>query len=262
MSSYFTFTQAFDALTASFRLRGAKVATETWQSLDVRNRRDMETYELLNETISVPFRHSSLKKFQAEIKPNLPWADDHFYERVSGTPVNPPPSEAWWPHAKDNSRFKDVNGKFSHTYPERYWPKEANSPTSPNFGIRYPYGDLGDIINLLQREPNTRQAYFPVFFPEDTGAVAKQRIPCSLGYHFIRRSSKLHIVYYLRSCDFANHFRDDVYLTIRLLMWVHDQLCAQDPDNWSSVTLGTFTMHITSLHLFVNDYIRLIGSPP
>jgi hypothetical protein len=57
----------------------------------------------------------------------------------------------------------------------------------------------------------------------------------------------------MRSCDFIRHFRDDVYLTIRLLLWVLDRLREVDNENWKDVSPGTFRMHITSLHMFKQD---------
>ena len=201
----------------------------------------------------MPLRHTKLKAYVADIKPDLPWADDHFAERVSGIPHNPPPSEAWWPHATSNDTFKTAGDKFSHTYPERFWPIQAGTKNfeKPNMGIRFRYGDLNDLIKLLVKEPLTRQAYLPIFFPEDTGAHHGQRIPCTLGYHFIRRGDYLHVVYYIRSCDFVRHFRNDIYLTVRLLLWVLEQT------KWQNVSPGTFVMHVTSLHCFVNDKAKL-----
>ena len=44
-----------------------------------------------------------------QIKPNLPWANDHFEERVGGLPLNPPPSNEWWPfNRKKNQQFKNL----------------------------------------------------------------------------------------------------------------------------------------------------------
>ena len=85
--------------------------------------------------------------------------------------------------------------------------------------------------------------------------IEKKRVPCSLGYHFIMRNDELHIVYYLRSCDFVRHFRDDVYMTIRLLLWVLEQCRLTTQDHpWDNVKTGTLTMHMTSLHIFKADY--------
>jgi thymidylate synthase len=124
-------------------------------------------------------------------------------------------------------------------------------------GIRYSYGDLGDVVDLLHLEPMTRQAYIPLFFPEDTGVGDGGRKPCTLGYQFIMRHEMLHIYYPLRSCDFANHFADDVYLAVRLLLWILNQLRQRD-ERWTTVAPGTLTIHATSLHMFINDYHQMV----
>jgi thymidylate synthase len=153
--------------------------------------------------------------------------------------------------------------KFSHTYMERFWPKKAwDEDTRPtngkHLGIRYEYGDLLDLIGLLSREPYTRQAFLPVWFPEDTGSTHGGRVPCTLGYHFIRRGNHFHMVYYIRSCDFFRHFRDDIYLGVRLLYWILNNLEIKDQKGWRDVKPGIFTMHITSLHIFNNEYPKLL----
>jgi len=229
-----------------------------WQGVDVSSKPEMATYEILNHSFQVPLNgKTDLQYFRMEIKPNLPWADLHFLERVSGEPLNP--GEQWknWPYAKSADKFRDAKGQFTHTYMERYWPKTAGY--SANFGIRYQLGDLEDVVKLLIQDPTTRQAYLPVWFPEDTGALHKGRLPCSLGYHFIMRHGWLHIVYYLRSCDFVRHFRDDIYLTLRLLLWVLEECCEGD-SSWKKISPGMFTMHTTSLHFFKADYQPLFGA--
>lgn len=208
--------------------------------------------------MSVP---TEITKLQDLCQPNLPWADDHFeQERVSGEPLNPGKTWEHWPWASSANKFRDKDEQFNHSYAERYWPKFAGqSPDGtlrkvggykPIKGIRELYGDLNDVVSLLVREPNTRQAYMPVFFPEDTGVVHGGRVPCSLGYHFIQRQGYLHIVYQLRSCDIYRHMRDDIYLTSRLLLWVLDEVKKTHP--WMKP--GFLDMQMTSLHCFVNDF--------
>lgn len=193
---------------------------------------------------------------QINLSPNLPWAEDHFRERVSGRAWNPPPSAKNWPFAqKENEEHKD-QGMFSHTYPERYWPRFANTPNVRvgHRGVRYRYGDLADLVSLFRRAPLTRQGYLPVWFPEDTGATAGQRVPCSLGYHFRIREGMLNCTYMIRSCDFYRHFRDDVYMTGRLVQWLSDTL-GPDVEN----VPGSLTMHIMNLHAFEVDFSHLMG---
>ncbi len=225
---------------------GYVVQTERWQGIPSPD----DMWETLNTSFSTFVPHT-LEELRDEVRPNLPWADDHFEERIGGQPLNPPPSNEWWPfNQKKNVQFK-TEEKFSHTYPERLWPKFASEePNSTMLGIRYHYGDFGDVIDLLQREPFTRQAFLPLWFPEDTGSVHGERVPCTIGYHFMRRSDYLHIVYYIRSCDYLRHFRDDIYMACRKVFWVLEKLAERSPESWLGVKPGFFTMHITSLHCF------------
>lgn len=216
-----------------------------WQA----QKTDMRVRELPNIMlqISVP---SSMMALQNLVKPNLPWAEDHFLERVSGTPYNPPPSAKKWPFAQHNhDEHLDGNAQFSHTYPERYWPKHAaDHSDSVIKGVRFEYGDLDDVAKLLLRSPGTRQAYLPVWFPEDTGAVQGQRVPCSLGYQFMLDRNKLDCTYMIRSCDFYRHFRDDVYMAARLLQWM-----AVQTERYP----GDLIMHVINLHVFEPDTFQL-----
>jgi len=228
-----------------------------WQAIQA-NIPQAETIEVEDVSFQVPLVISP--EIWAEwVQPNLPWAEEHFQERVSGVPFNPPPSHVRWPYAqKNNAEHVNLGGQFSHTYPERFWPKwvvaKYNTPSSgaylaQNKGLRYALGDLEDVVRLLKERPGTRQAYLPVWFPEDTGAIDGQRVPCTLGYHFLIRENKLKIVYYIRSCDFYRHFRDDVYMAGRLAQWVAGSIPGVEPDR--------LVMHISSLHIFAAERGRI-----
>jgi len=225
-----------------------EVHTEKWQGKEIKHDPKYTMIETLNLSFSCQMS-PDIKVIGEQINPNFAWADEHFQERVSGLPMNPPPSHVRWPYAqKNNEEFGGLE-KFSHTYPERIWPKFASDiPNSKMSGIRYDYGDFNDVISLMAREPFTRQAFLPIWFPEDTGSVTGERVPCTIGYHFIRRGEWVHVVYYIRSCDFFRHFRDDIYLCAKKVFWVIDKLKEIDPENWNHVKPGMLTMHITSLH--------------
>ena len=260
------FEAAIARVDASMQHQSRRIHTDRWQGIDISSRPEAEMIEILNWDFRVPMYGEKLDRYQQEIQPNLPWADDHFEERIGGKPVNP--GETWmsWPWAQTAASFQDGKGRFEINYMERYWagewfedtPKEGQ--TNLLTGIRgRPYGDLTSIIDLLARDPLTRQAYLPIFFPEDTGGGG--RAPCSLGYHWLMRGGFLHVFYPIRSCDYYRHFRDDIYLTVRLTIWLLDQLRKERPKPWKEVRLGYFAMWIGSLHLFVNDYIKLYGAP-
>lgn len=230
-----------------------EVHTEKWQGKEIKEDDRFRMIEILNHSFSCAI-DPDIDVLKEQIKPSLPWADDHFQERVGGLPLNPPPSHNWWPFAqKNNAEFGGLE-KFSHTYPERMWPKYASDePNSKMQGVRYDYGDLQDVVRLIHKEPFTRQAFLPIWFPEDTGVVFGGRVPCTIGYHFIRRFNHLHVVYYIRSCDFFRHFRDDIYLCARKVLWILDKLRELDPEEWKDVEPGMLTMHITSLHAFAHE---------
>lgn len=289
---------AIDRTYDAVRDRASIVKPTRWQSMDVSKQAAATTHEVLNHTLRAQIESESLADLANDVCPNLPWADDHFLERVGGLPLNPGVEWARWPWGNSANSFRsekvpvgpsnpseDVvieqgqHGEihtapgFSHTYAERMWPKLANMHTAefggsvisddgPHRGIRYPYGDARDVVAHLLEHPDSRQAYLPIWFPEDTGKT-EVRVPCTLGYHFIQRHGYLHMTYYIRSCDLYRHFRDDVYLSVRLQLWMLDQLrkcgasCEKTADQhelWRSVKPGMFTMHIVSLHCFVNDY--------
>lgn len=270
-----TFQRIRDHTWNLFLSHSHKVHTEKWQGVDTGGKPEMASYELMNYTFTQDLQGKDyLQHWRDDVKPNLPWADDHFEERVCGYPINPGVEWANWPWGDSASKFLDERGKFNHNYMERYWPKYAPQPIAktaadasryvgpPNRGIRNEYGDLNDLVQSLARNPLSRQEWFPIFHPEDVGDVVGGRKPCSLGYQFWVRGGRLHVYYPLRSCDFFRHMQDDIYLTIRLLIWVLEEcrmatLLQGGTSPWDEVHPGTFTMHCTSLHVFANDMVQM-----
>jgi hypothetical protein len=287
---YTSFSEAITQASHWLQHRSKVVHSERWQGSDIANKPEMAMHEVTHCSFAVDLTNTLLHKsgelksnaleiLAKDIQPNLPWADDHFLERINGVPMNPGTEWANWPYGKSAAQFLE-EGQFNHNYMERYWPKYAGmvhvptedaahwkaeaekedalmGPMQPRRGVRYEYGDLNDVLDLLQKDPFTRQAYLPIWFPEDTGGGAK-RAPCTIGYHFTMREDRLDISYHIRSCDFVRHFRDDLYLTVRLQLWVIDQLAERD-DRWKTVEPGRFNMQIGSLHCFRNDYTMMWG---
>ena len=186
------------------------IHTEKWQGKEIKHDPKYSMIETLNLSFSCQI-NPSIEELIKQIRPNVSWADEHFGERVGGQPLNPPPSHERWPYAqKNNAEFGGLE-KFSHTYPERIWPKFASeTPNSKMEGIRYNYGDFKDVISLMHRD-------------------------------------------YIRSCDFFRHFRDDIYLCARKVLWLIDELKKLDYENWKDVKPGTLTMHVCSLHAWASE---------
>lgn len=260
------------AIAGSIRIlkdHGDEVDTGHWQGVPTEGKPDLVTKEIINLNWQAQMP-DSVARAAVECEPNLPWAEDHFQERVSRVPSNPGEQYKnwpWWRGQDEETRIAGPTGKepqFTHTYQERFWPKLANRRfadpwryTEAARGIRYHYGDLDDVVTLLRKHPFTRQATFPIFFPEDTGAVHGGRIPCTLHYHFLLRNDRLHMWYPIRSCDAVRHFRDDIYMAVRLCQWVIGQCAAPAVGElhslWDHVRPGFLHFTAYSFHVHKGD---------
>lgn len=200
--------------------RGTRVHPETMQDVYVADSPDFETVELTDYTYCV----LDSQDF-TDLNPTQPWADLEFSERISGEIINP--GEAWHTRKEVWEEFLERSGRFAYTYPERY--------------LRQPHNIAAELLE----HPHSRQLFLGMWQPDiDPMRMGHRRVPCSLGYQFLYRDEHLHITYFQRSADFANHFRNDVYLACRLLAWVADR---------ARMVPGRFTHHITSLHVYEKD---------
>ena len=276
-----TFSAAAHFYRMAFKTSAIEVRGVNWQGKDISDKPEMITYELPFQSFCIDLGGKViLSDLQRDLQPNLPWADQHFEERVCGYPINPGRTWETWPWNTSADSFRK-EAKFNHNYMERLWPRFAGlrgDPTrtagefaegdfvSPhtgcpvgdeyddlqaNVGIYNELGDLNSLVRQLARDPLTRQAVIPLYFPEDTGAP--DRKPCTLLYQFMVRDGRLHVFYPLRSCDFIRHWRDDCYLAVLLLLWVLVECRKINPEFWDKIVPGEYHMHMTSFHIFKND---------
>ena len=212
-----------------------------WQGVEAPDK----LLEIFNKFVvmAIPYhRHLLAKETQAD----LPWAENHFLERVSGKPLNPGNEYKNWPYYRemDNDKLfrNDREGdKFSHTYMERMW-------CSGFRGIGYPYGDFENLINRIIQDPYGRQHYFAIWHPEDQSEGSRRR-PCTIGYWFYIEDQYLHCTYHIRSCDILRHLHNDIYLTGRLMQYIKEELSNFMP----YLTVGDLHMWIGSLHCFESE---------
>lgn len=253
--------------------------TGEWQAMDIRGSKLHETHEL--EDVSLVWDQVPSHALDAIPAIDFNWAREHFQERVSGQPLNPAPSHLEWPYAVRGNTDHTTGEQFDHTYPERFWPRHAghmrkhavtlydldrdnvalpdgiDNICGGQSGIRFPYGDLMDVVGLLATKPLTRQAYLPVWFPEDTGATEGQRVPCTLGYHFMQRNNRLSCRYYMRSCEVYRHLSNDVYFAVALMHWICNEVSVRSNAR-INFRPRSLVMHISSLHAFTGDKKKIV----
>lgn len=220
-------SKAINNLRKDLLYLGEPIKTANWQGMAD----PPEFMEILNADFSATMP-LSVEEAVKECNPTLPWADVHFEERISGLPHNPPPSHTLW--LKDTDKSLENNGKFSHTYPERM------------------YQNLFTLVELLKKDPSTRQAYLPIWDLQLDGPMAleNRRVPCTLGWHFILRDRQLNCFYPMRSCDAVRHFHNDVYFACRLTLWLIEQAELD-------AVPGDLCFHAVSFHCFSNDRYAL-----
>lgn len=214
---------------------GIVVRPATMQDKYIKGNPDYETRELQN------YSYCLLDAKSQEIPGVIqPWADAEFQERVTDPWTRASNKEVMYPNFINPGKAWELRkevwteylheGKMAYTYNELLWNNDQ----------------LTKIINRLKEDPDSRQLWISLWNPEKDpdflGGVS--RVPCSLGYGLQVRDGKLNLHYVMRSCDFATHFRNDVYLAIKFLEWVSEK---------TGYPVGSFTHTIFSLHVYNKD---------
>jgi len=235
--------------------QGYEIETEKWQG-DVNH---PSFLEILHADLVVPMSRTADEASDL-LNATQPWADVHFDERVSGIPHNPPPSHTMW--LKDTDKYLSDDKAFSHSYPERLWQNNGDKAERGivTQGIRFIIANLNTAVELLKKEPTTRQCYIPIWFPEDlTAAALGERVPCTFGWHFMLRDERLHCSYHMRSCDVMRHLHNDLYFANRLAIWLIEKAEFNKEESiWrKGVIPGTLHFTSTSLHCITTDKYSL-----
>lgn len=119
----------------------------------------------------------------------------------------------------------------SYTYPERM------------------IGMLDHMVNTLNRNRDSRRAFWPIFQPQDGIRSAEAtRVPCSLGYQAMIRwvggHEELLFFYIERSCDFDHFWLSDIWFARKIQETLAQRL---------AVRAGLLHHFIISFHSFEVD---------
>ena len=219
MRIYINWQECYNEIKRDLKEMGVVNTTKSMQD----KKGEFETLELQN--YSYTLLNANSKMITGTIQP---WADEEFRERIHPS-GNINPGEAYKLRKEVWNDFLH-NGKMAYTYNER---------------IMF-NNQLNKIIERLKEDKTSRQLWLSIWNTaidiDKLGGIS--RVPCSLGYNFQFRDNKLNMNYIMRSCDFATHFTNDVYLAIKLLEYVAKEV---------GVEVGSFTHTIFSLHIYKKD---------
>ena len=221
MRIFSNFGDALDEIRRDLAEMGIEIHPQTMQDKYVADNPDYITKELQNYIYTVVDPLASMSK----LHPSQPWAIEEFKERISRRRENP---------------------GFAHNFREEVWEEFLHDGK-----FAYTYGErIGDqverIIQEIKVHPDSRQLFLSIWNPEiDNDRMGSdKRVPCSLGYLFQIRGGKLNVTYFMRSCDYATHMQNDMYLAVRLADYIADQ---------TDYEVGNFTHFIGSLHIYQKD---------
>ena len=194
MRIYHDFQEAQSEIKRDLKEMGIPIRTASYQNREV-DSEELATIELTEYTYQIIEPYTIVPK-------DIDWCLAEFNERIS--PYRANPGFAWLHREEYWKKFLNEKSEFDYTYQERY--------------------DLAlpRVIALLKEDPCTRRAIINMWLPNEPLDELNVRVPCSMYYHFLYRDGLLNVSYHQRSCDFSEHWSNDLYLTQRLL----DHICA------------------------------------
>jgi thymidylate synthase len=205
---------------------GIRYQSDTVQDRNVSKDPGFRTIEISGYAYALT-GFSGLDEMVKYLGNNLFWAEEEAKERLYPSVCDPNPGMAY---LNDLTKWKKFlrDGMFSYSYAER-----------ERYQIPY-------VIRELLARPNSRQAMITVYdvHQDMMNWGGRDRVPCSVSYQFIVRDEAMTLIYTQRSCDFLAFFSTDVYLAVRLLFHVAEQV------NAKPMRLIHF---IGSLHSFAKD---------
>jgi len=138
---------------------------------------------------------------------------------------------------EDHERWRPIlntSGRFDYSYNQRI----------------HAYGQLATVIDLLSRQPDTRQAYISIYDPSiDVERIGQgYQIPCILGYGFsIDMEEKvLNMSVDMRSADITNCLRNDIWLANAFRGYMLNMLQIQYPE----LEPGELVFNVKDLHAY------------
>ena len=212
---YRTLQDAYEGMRYELRMNGSEVVAKS-------SKGDSKAIELLNQSITID-DVCQINIYNPKRKFNVRYALLEFMWYLSMDPKvgNIGKAASIWKDIADNDGFVHSNyGGCLH----RGWDR---------------------VVAELVRFPESRRAVIALNQP-DTDYGGKD-VPCTMFVQFFIRDEKLHMIWNMRSSDFAFGFCNDAAVGMLFMQMMKNEL-----EVWNNhfVDLGSFTYNATSFHCY------------
>ena len=213
---YHTLQEAYEGTRHYLRYDGEVIATKS-------SKGDSRAIELLNQSITID-DVCQINIYNPKRKFNVRYALLEFM---------------WYLSQDQNVRNI---GKAASTWQDI---ASVNGNVHSNYGACL-YRSWDRVANELLRLPESRRAVIALNQPDvDYGM---KDVPCTMFVQFFVRDDKLHLIWNMRSSDFAFGFCNDVAVGMLFLQMMRNELMERTDIPW--IGLGSFTYNATSLHCY------------
>ena len=213
---YHTLQEAYEGTRHYLRYDGEVIATKS-------SKGDSKAIELLNQSITID-DVCQINIYNPKRKFNVRYALLEFMWYLS---MDPKVRNI----GKAASIWKDI--------------ADIDGVVHSNYGVCLHNG-WNRVVNELVRFPESRRAVIALNQPDiDYGM---KDVPCTMFVQFFVRDDKLHLIWNMRSSDFAFGFCNDVAVGMLFLQMMRNELMERTDIPW--IGLGSFTYNATSLHCY------------
>ena len=213
---YHTLQEAYEGTRHYLRYDGEVIATKS-------SKGDSRAIELLNQSITID-DVCQINIYNPKRKFNVRYALLEFMWYLSMDP-----------------KVRNI-GKAASTWKDI---ASVDGVVHSNYGVCLHDG-WNRVVNELVRFPESRRAVIALNQPDiDYGM---KDVPCTMFVQFFVRDDKLHLIWNMRSSDFAFGFCNDVAVGMLFLQMMRNELMERTDIPW--IGLGSFTYNATSLHCY------------
>ena len=151
----------------------------------------------------------------------------------------------WAWYLSGDPRIKKLGELYGKIPPIWERMADSNGEVNSNYGYQWKRHDqLENVINILKKNPDTRQAAISIYDGKEIHQYAHDT-PCTYAVQFTIVQGKLYMSVYMRSNDLWYGFCNDQYQFASLQEMVAEKL---------NLPVGTYYHHAHNLHLY-NDKI-------